>query len=137
MTPLDPTTNWLRTLIARVAPTHAIELRCTVDGCAAFRLGPLPPEWHADPETGELLCPQHVVDRAMLEPEEPEEPEEESDTQLEDDDAISPPLDTLGPEIAASLDGIDQGTHAPAAVLRETNDPARPGMIDVKPRGRW
>jgi len=62
MTPLDPTTHWLRTLIARVAPTHAIELRCTRDGCAAMHLGPLLPEWHADPATGELLCPQHVAD---------------------------------------------------------------------------
>jgi hypothetical protein len=62
---LDPITHWQRTLIARVAPTHSIELRCTTDGCAAMHLGPLLPEWHADPETGELLCPQHV-DQAVL-----------------------------------------------------------------------
>lgn len=67
MTQLDPTTNWLRTLIARVAPTHAIELRCTVDGCAAFRLGPLPAEWSADPVSGELMCPQHAAVVALTE----------------------------------------------------------------------
>lgn len=42
-----------------------------------------------------------------------------------------------------AIDGIDQGANAPAAVLRETSDPARPGLIgdetlDIAPteRGR-
>lgn len=48
-----------RARIAQLAATHALELHCTQDGCAAMVIGPLPEEWLADEETGDVLCPQH------------------------------------------------------------------------------
>lgn len=50
--------GWSRSLTARVCRTHAVALHCTAEGCAAFRLGPLPEEWLASDE-GDLLCPHH------------------------------------------------------------------------------
>lgn len=47
-----------RARIAQLAATHALDLHCTQDGCAAVVVGPLPEEWLADPDTGDVLCPQ-------------------------------------------------------------------------------
>ena len=181
-----------RLTVARLAATHAIEIHCTHDDCAAVVVGPLPEEWLADPDTGDVLCPQCraeavwfgertaavdpvaclrlaaecTEDDARMSPapwtvesdvlysdskEDGTIPLAEfcGEAMIEDDAAVARVRNSLPAIIAQlraaagvnSLDGIDQGSSVPTAVLRETSDPQRPGLIGdetlpMRPRGR-
>jgi hypothetical protein len=59
--------DWDRMLIAQVCRTHSVEIHCTHEGCAATIMGPLLEEWMADPDTGDVLCPQHRQQAVWLE----------------------------------------------------------------------
>ncbi len=213
-------------------PRHPLEIHCTQDGCAAMVVGPLPREWMADADTGDVLCPQHkaqavwfddrattpavsaeriraavreavlyhrgisgddaarIADRVVTSLGAPtvdpalclrlaaecseddarmslapwracadvlySDSEAEGTTELArfsgeamemEDHAIARVRNNLAAIIAqlraaagvaTSIDRIDQGAGAPTAILRETSDPQRPGLIgdETLPIGR-